>query len=91
MACAGLGNNPLLRSYADLYCALVKLNWKVVLAVFSAALALAGSGCSGVHAQGSVSPATFLLPGLMRNDAQPADPTAPLPLPAPEVQVAQVR
>jgi hypothetical protein len=69
----------------------VKLNWKVVLAVFSVAFAIANSGCSGVNAQGSVSPATFLLPGLIRNDVPPADSTAPLPKPAPEVQVTQVR
>jgi hypothetical protein len=69
----------------------VKLNWKVILAVLSAALAVANSGCSGVNAQGSVSPATFLLPGLIRNDGQPANPAAPLLEPAPGVQVAQVR
>jgi len=29
----------------------------------------AGTGCSGINAGGSVSPATFLLPGLMKTDA----------------------
>ena len=32
------------------------------------ALAFAGAGCSGINASKSVSPASFFLPGLMRND-----------------------
>jgi hypothetical protein len=69
----------------------VKLNWKLVLVTLSAALALATSGCSGVNASKSVSPASFLLPGLIRAEPPPIDPAAPLPEPAPGVQVAQVR
>jgi hypothetical protein len=38
-------------------------------------LPLAISGCSGVNATGSVSPASFLLPGLMKNDAPFNPPT----------------
>jgi hypothetical protein len=37
-----------------------------------------GAGCSGINASGSVSPATFFLPGLMK-----ADPPAGTPAPAP--------
>jgi len=33
-------------------------------------VALPGIGCGGLGASGSVSPATFLLPGLMYNDSQ---------------------
>jgi len=49
------------------------------------------SGCSGINASQSVSPATFLLPGIMRVKPQPADPTAPLLEITPGVEVAQVR
>ncbi|MGO8764632.1 MAG: hypothetical protein ACLQSR_05790 [Limisphaerales bacterium] len=35
-----------------------------------AALALAGAGCSGVNSGTTVSPASFFLPGLLRNDTQ---------------------
>ena len=37
-------------------------------------VALAGIGCGGLGASGSVSPATFLLPGLMYNDSQRTKP-----------------
>jgi hypothetical protein len=69
----------------------VKLNWKVVFGAVFAALVLLTSGCSGINASQSVSPATFLLPGLMRADPRPADPSAPLPETAPIIQVTQVR
>ncbi|HXT40914.1 MAG TPA: hypothetical protein VN887_12950 [Candidatus Angelobacter sp.] len=39
------------------------------------AFALLGAGCSGINATGSVSPATFLLPGFMQTDP----PKAPTP------------
>jgi hypothetical protein len=38
-----------------------------------------GGGCSGINASQSVSPATFLLPGLLKADPGPEDSTAPLP------------
>jgi len=50
---------------------------------------LFGTGCSGIHAQQSVSPASFFLPGIMQvnpsapvRDANPAFAT-------PTVQIAQ--
>jgi hypothetical protein len=47
----------------------VKLNWKFVLfPVVVAALAFFGAGCGGVNTGTSVSPASFFLPGLLRND-----------------------
>lgn len=51
-------------------------------------LPLAVSGCSGINAGGSVSPATFLVPGLMKNDA-PVNPPALTPEPANTVAVAR--
>lgn len=45
-----------------------------VLLAFAAAIAIFGSGCGGLGASGSVSPATFLLPGL--GQAAPKAPEA---------------
>ena len=39
-----------------------------------ASVALLGIGCGGVGASGSISPASFLLPGLGHNDSQKAPP-----------------
>lgn len=45
------------------------------------ATVLSLAGCSGIHASKGVSPATFLLPGLMKNDAPaPADSFPIVPL-----------
>jgi hypothetical protein len=54
------------------------------------ALALLGAGCSGINTSQSVSPASFFLPGLMRNDA-PAQTNAPVALmePAAELVLAE--
>jgi hypothetical protein len=57
----------------------VKLNWNFILFAILPVLALSGAGCSGINAGGSVSPATFLLPGLMKADPPKAN---PLVLPA---------
>ena len=52
-------------------------------ALVMASVALLGIGCGGIGASGSISPASFLLPGLGHNDSQkaPADeveqPTSP--------------
>lgn len=54
----------------------------VRLATAAACLAVAvvSTGCGGVNATGSVSPATFFLPGLMKvAPAKPAPGTTPLP------------
>jgi hypothetical protein len=47
----------------------VKLNWNLVLLpVVLAALGLLGAGCGGINSGTSISPASFFLPGLLRND-----------------------
>jgi hypothetical protein len=51
------------------------------------ALALFGAGCGGINASQSVSPATFFLPGIMRNDT-PAQTNAPVALAEPAVELA---
>jgi len=56
------------------------------LALFPALLLL-GTGCGGVNAGGSASPASFLLPGLMKADPVPASPADPAP--PTEFEVAQ--
>jgi len=47
---------------------------KLACLVGAAALVLLTSGCSGVNTGVGVSPASFLLPGLILKDPQPATP-----------------
>jgi len=55
------------------YSSEVRLNWKVLwLAIPALSLPLLLSGCGGVNAGTTVSPASFFLPGLLRNDTPPA-------------------
>lgn len=52
----------------------VKLKWQSFrLALVALLLAVFGAGCSGINASHSISPATFLLPGLGKLEV--ADPT----------------
>jgi hypothetical protein len=54
----------------------VRLNWKTLrLALAATLMSLAGISCSGINASQSVSPATFLLPGIMKNDVPAPVPT----------------
>jgi len=55
------------------------------------ALLFAVAGCSGISTTQSVSPATFLLPGLMKADPPPAPPERVLPAETPGTEVAQLR
>jgi hypothetical protein len=58
----------------------VKWNWKWLHRAGLLAVIALGAGCSGINASKSISPATFLLPGLMKNDvpaAQDSNPAAP--------------
>jgi hypothetical protein len=47
----------------------VRLNGNLFRAALLTALALDCAGCGGISASKSVSPATFLLPGILRNDS----------------------
>jgi hypothetical protein len=48
----------------------VRLNRSsVLLAMFATAFAFICVGCSGINAGTTVSPASFFLPGLLKNDA----------------------
>jgi len=58
----------------------VRLIWKFLWLAPLAALPLLGAGCGGISASQDVSPASFFLPGLMKNDA-----SAPVPNLTPSV------
>lgn len=47
----------------------VRLNRNFLWLGVLVTLALGSAGCGGIHASKSVSPASFFLPGLMKNDA----------------------
>jgi hypothetical protein len=58
----------------------VKWNWKWIRAAGLLVVIALGAGCGGIHASKSISPATFLLPGIMKNDTPAAqDSTLPAP------------
>jgi hypothetical protein len=56
--------------------------------MFGSLLSL-GAGCSGINASQSVSPATFLLPGLMQVNPPPAHPDLILPTEQPPTEAAE--
>jgi hypothetical protein len=69
----------------------VRLNCKTLrLAVLIPVLVLAGAGCSGVSTSQSVSPATFLLPGLLQADPPAGYPELMLPGNEPSEEVARL-
>jgi hypothetical protein len=55
----------------------MKWNWKWFRGAMLVALLAFGAGCSGIHASKSISPATFLLPGLLKNEAPAAQDSIP--------------
>jgi hypothetical protein len=68
----------------------VRLNWKLLrLSACVSALLLLGVGCSGINVTKGVSPATFLLPGLLQDNPQPANPDNTLPAVETPKEVAQ--
>ena len=65
----------------------MRLNWKVA-GMFLALLFL-GAGCGGLHVSKSISPATFLLPGLLKADPPPVHPELEFPADEPSTLIAQ--
>jgi hypothetical protein len=59
------------------------------LAICPVVVLLLGAGCSGINMTKSISPATFLLPGLLQNDTPPPPPDPTLPAVGQPQQVAQ--
>jgi len=53
------------------------------------ALLLVGAGCSGINMSKSISPASFLLPGLLKADPPPANPERELPAEEHAREIAQ--
>jgi len=49
------------------------------LATIPTSALFSATGCSGINATGSVSPATFLLPGLGKEQPDAVQPTDPIP------------
>jgi hypothetical protein len=66
----------------------VSLNWKFLRAAIFLMVGSLLTGCSGIHMTKSVSPATFLLPGLMKA-SQPDDPNLEFPVQQPGAQVTK--
>jgi hypothetical protein len=66
----------------------MKWNGKWFQAVALLAFLALGAGCSGIHASKSVSPATFLLPGLIKNDVPAAQDS--IPVTPPDQLLAQI-
>jgi hypothetical protein len=62
--------------FTTIYYALVQLDLKPAWLLSLAAIALIGTGCSGISTSHSVSPATFLLPGFF-GQTSPAPATTP--------------
>jgi hypothetical protein len=67
----------------------VKLNWKIAGLAMCGSLLLLGAGCSGINATESISPATFLLPGLLQANPPPAHPDLILPTNEPPTEAAK--
>jgi len=67
----------------------VSLKWKLLRLCLIPAIAMLVTGCGGFSATRSISPATFLLPGLMQADPQPEAPDRDLPAGEPLQEVAQ--
>jgi hypothetical protein len=67
----------------------MRFNWKQLrLAMASAMILLGATGCGGINASHSISPASFFLPGLLKADPQPVQPDVTVPKPEPAMQVA---
>jgi hypothetical protein len=69
----------------------VRLNWKFLWLAMLTALSLSLTGCGGVNVGGSVSPATFFLPGVKNNVPAPAVTGAPVIASKPSQQFVQAR
>ena len=67
----------------------VRINRNLLVLAMLAVLALGGTGCGGVNASQSVSPASFFLPGLLKADTPATN--GPAALPANSSEVALTR
>jgi len=74
-----------------LYTGQVRLNWKSAWLAMLALPAILGAGCSGINAGGSVSPASFFLPGIMKADPLPETVPGPVTAATPSFQLAKAQ
>jgi hypothetical protein len=63
--------------------------WKILRLTILPVVLLCLTGCGGFTASKSISPASFLLPGLLQADPPPAPPDSTLPAVEPGTEVAQ--
>ena len=68
----------------------MRVKWNFLWLAMLMALALSAAGGSGINATGTVSPASFFLPGLMKADPATAT-NAPVAVSASTYQVALAR
>lgn len=68
----------------------VRFNWNLLWLAMLVFTTLAVAGCSGVNASGTVSPASFFLPGMLKADPQ-AVPNTPVAGSMTFPQLAQAR
>jgi len=57
----------------------VRINRNLLVLALLLALAVDGAGCGGINASQTVSPATFILPGLLKADSPSTNPPAVRP------------
>jgi hypothetical protein len=74
-----------------IYTGQVRLNWFFLRLAMLAFVLWLGAGCSGINASGSVSPATFFLPGIMKADPPVANPAPVASVSVPMNQLALAR
>jgi hypothetical protein len=66
----------------------LKRNWKLFQVASLLIILVLGAGCGGIRASKSVSPASFLIPGLLKNDV-PAAQDSTIPASPPGELLAQ--
>ena len=61
--------NRVAKSFIASIVAPMKWDWKCIRLLALLAVVACGAGCGGIRASHSVSPASFFLPGLLKNEA----------------------
>ena len=64
-----LSENDVAKPFTTSIVTPVKWDWKCIRTLALLAVVACGAGCSGIRASHSISPASFFLPGLLKNEA----------------------
>ena len=65
-----LSENDVAKPFTTSILPAVKWDWKWIrTAALLAVVVMGGAGCGGIRARHSISPASFFLPGLLKNEA----------------------